>query len=50
MVRGVNKALSKAIVTLSGPTAFEMDVDVKEGSRHYRGGEKGQLLSECQKE
>jgi hypothetical protein len=46
MIRGV-RAESDARITVTDDTAFELEVDVREGRQHYRAIERGQRIGDC---
>lgn len=47
MVRRAGKATSEGTVTLTGDDAFELEMDVQEGKRHYHATERGRRLGDC---
>jgi hypothetical protein len=47
MIRGVGRVESDARITVTDDTAFELEVDVREGPQHYRATERGQRIGDC---
>jgi len=47
MLRGAGKAVAESKITLTGDSAFEMEVDVFERGRHFRATESGRLIADC---